>query len=300
MGGGARTLSRRWCRPRAEDGASLVRGVAWRVGCGVAVASYIHMVSFPYPRNEMLRNAMAVLDLFSFERRELGVLEVARLLGRPKSTVSRWLSAMEGAGYLVRDEATARYRISMRLAALGELARQVTTLQREARPVLEWLAATTGETSNLAVLDGAEAVNVEVAVSPRPIMHVGWVGRRLPLHLSAAGKALLAWRGASEVERLLPEVLEARTSHTITDRCALLEDLALSRERGYTVAWAELELDMVAAGAPVRDHRGETVGALAISAPISRVTREQLGELAAQVVRAAGELSGRLGYRQAV
>jgi DNA-binding IclR family transcriptional regulator len=248
----------------------------------------------------MLQNAMAVLDLFSFERRELGVLEVARLLGRPKSTISRWLSAMEGAGYLVRDEATARYRISMRLAALGELARQVTSLQREARPVLEWLSRAPGETSNLAVLDGAEAVNVEAAVSPRPIMHVGWIGRRLPLHVSAAGKALLAWRSPAEVERLLPEVLERRTSRTMTDRVALLADLAQARARGYTIAWAELELDMVAAGAPVRDHRGEVVGALAIAAPISRVTREQLGELAGLVVEAARDLSSRLGYREAV
>jgi DNA-binding IclR family transcriptional regulator len=248
----------------------------------------------------MLQNAMAVLDLFSFERRELGVLEVARLLGRPKSTISRWLSAMEGAGYLVRDGATARYRISMRLAALGELARQVTSLQREARPVLEWLSRATGETSNLAVLDGAEAVNVEAAVSPRPIMHVGWIGRRLPLHVSAAGKALLAWRSPAEVERLLPEVLERRTSRTMTDRVALLADLAQARARGYTIAWAELELDMVAAGAPVRDHRGEVVGALAIAAPISRVTREQLGELAGLVVEAARDLSSRLGYREAV
>lgn len=245
----------------------------------------------------MLHNAMAVLDLFSFERRELGVLEVARLLGRPKSTISRWLSAMDEAGYLVRDGSTSRYRISMRLAALGELARQVTTLQREARPVLEWLSRATGETSNLAVLDGAEAVNVEAAVSPRPIMHVGWIGRRLPLHVSAAGKALLAWRGVAEVERLLPAVLERRTAWTITDRGALLADLAQARARGYTITWAELELDMVAAGAPVRDHRGEVVGALAIAAPISRVTREQLGGLAGQVVRAARDLSERLGYR---
>jgi DNA-binding IclR family transcriptional regulator len=240
---------------------------------------------------------MAVLDLFSFERRELGVVEVARLLNRPKSTTSRWLSAMEEAGYLIRDGETARYRISMRLAALGEVARQATTLQREARPVLERLAAETGETSNLAVLEGRDAVNVEVAVSPRPIMHVGWVGRRLPLHVSAAGKALLAWRAPAEAEALLSLPLERRTPKTITDPTALWADLAQARERGYTVAWAELELDMVAAGAPVRDHSGEIVGALAISAPLSRVSRDRLPELGGQVAEAAQELSGRLGYR---
>lgn len=245
----------------------------------------------------MLRNAMAVLDLFTFVRRDLGVIEAAQLLGRPKSTMSRWLSSMEEAGFLLRDETTSRYRISMRLAALGEVARQTTTLQREARPVLEWLAAVTGETSNLAVLDGSVAVNVEGAVSPRPIMHVGWVGRRLPLHVSAAGKSLVAWRSEEDILRILPVPLESHTPQTITSTDDFLADLAATRERGYSIAWAELESDMVAAGAPVRDHTGMVVGALAIAAPISRVTRDSLPGLAAHVVRAASDLSTRLGYK---
>lgn len=245
----------------------------------------------------MLGNAMEVLGLFTMERRELGVLEASRLLGRAKSTVSRWLNAMEEAEFLARDTVSGRYRISMRLAALGEIARQTTSLQREARPVLEWLSARTGETSNLAILDGSEAVNVEAAVSPRPIMHVGWIGRRLPLHMSAAGKVLLAWRPADEIETLLPLPLSGRTEQTITDPARFSIELAEVRERGYAVAWAELEPDMVAAGAPVRDHRGEIAGALAIAAPLSRVTRAQLAALAGHVVQAAEDLSLRLGWK---
>src|SRR5262245_22722095 len=99
----------------------------------------------------MLRKAMEVLDLYSAERRELGVMETAQLLDRPKSTTSRWLAEMEQAGFLERESTTGRYRISMRLAALGELARQSTSVQRLARPALEALTAATGETSNLVV-----------------------------------------------------------------------------------------------------------------------------------------------------
>ena len=140
----------------------------------------------------MLRKAMDVLALFSLEKRELGVLEVADVLGRPKSTVSRWLAAMEQADFLDRDPETARYRLSLRLTALGDVARHTTTLQRSARPPLKWLAERTGETANLTLLIGTEAVNVEVADSPRPVMHVGWVGRRLPVHATASGKVLIA------------------------------------------------------------------------------------------------------------
>lgn len=240
---------------------------------------------------------MSVLDLFTFVRRDLGVIEAAQLLGKPKSTMSRWLSAMEEAGFLVRDEVTSRYRISMRLAALGEVARQTTTLQREARPILEWLAAVTGETSNLGVLDGSEAVNVEGAVSPRPIMHAGWVGRRLPLHVSASGKALMAWRSEEDILRILPQPLERFTPYTITDIDEFLEDLAITRERGYAITWGEMESDLVAIGAPVRDHIGAIVGAVGIAAPISRVDRESIPGLAAHVIRAANDLSTRLGYK---
>src|ERR1700738_746827 len=119
----------------------------------------------------MLRKTMEVLELFAAERRELGVVEVAGELGRPKSTVSRWLAAMERANFLERDAESGRYRVSLRLAALGEVARQTTSWQRSARPYLAALAKKTGETANLTLLVGMEAVNVEAADSPRPVMH---------------------------------------------------------------------------------------------------------------------------------
>jgi len=247
----------------------------------------------------VLRNAMAVLDLFTLDRAELGVVEAAALLNRHKSTVSRWMSAMEEAGLLDRDATTGRYRVSMRLAALGEVARRGTSLQRIARPILEELAATTGETANLAVLDGNVAVNIEVAESPQPIMHVGWVGRRLPLHASASGKALLAWMEPEDARALLPSPLVSCTPWTITDPAALQEELALTRARGYATTWAELAPDLVAVGAPVRDHRGRVVAAVAISIPISRVERDRLPQLAEPVLRAAEAVSERMGYRKA-
>jgi DNA-binding IclR family transcriptional regulator len=131
-------------------------------------------------------------------------------------------------------------------------------------------------------------------------MHVGWVGRRLPLHASASAKALLAWRAPEEVRGLLRLPLARFTPTTITDPTALEVDLSATRERGYATTWAELAEDLAAAAAPVRDHRGQVVAALAVSAPVSRVSREQLPALAEPVVRAAEELSRKMGYRPLV
>jgi DNA-binding IclR family transcriptional regulator len=247
----------------------------------------------------MLRKTMEVLSLFSLARREVGVVEVAELLGRPKSTASRWLAAMERAGFLERDATSSRYRLSLRLAALGEVARQTTTLQRTALPLLSWLAEQTGETANLTVLVGLEAVNVEVADSPRPVMHIGWVGRRLPVHATASGKILLAHAGNAIVTEVLAGGLAGFTRETITDGDALRAELELIRARGYATVWAELEPDLAAVAAPVRDHRGVVVAAIAIGGPVSRCPREQLDTLALQVLRAGDELSEKMGYRAA-
>jgi DNA-binding IclR family transcriptional regulator len=246
---------------------------------------------------KMLRKIMDVLELFAFERRELGVLEVAAILERPKSTVSRRLSDMERAGFLDRDLASGRYRLSMRLAALGEVARQSTTLQQSARPYLALLAERTGETANLTVLLGKEAVNVEVADSPRPVMHVGWVGRHLPMHATAAGKVLLSYASEQFLEDVLAAGLTRLTPDTITDETALRADLAAVRARGYAMAWAELEPDLAAIAAPVCNHRGDVVAAIAIGGPVSRWAREHVGGLATHVIDAARNLSESMGYR---
>ncbi len=245
----------------------------------------------------MLRKAMDVLNLFGGERRELGVLEVAQLLNKPKSTTSRWLSDMEAAGFLERDVASGRYRISMRLAALGELARQSTSVQRIARPALEALTAATGETSNLVVLSGREAVNVEMVESPHPLKHVGWVGRRMPLHATAAGKALIAWLPPKQIRSLIKAPLAAHAKSTITTVTRYLRELETVRARGYAIAVSELEDDLSALAAPVFDHAGAVVGALTISAPITRVPRSALGGVAPTVLNAARTVSAALGYR---
>ncbi len=243
----------------------------------------------------LLHKTMDLLRLFTRERRELSVSEVAKLLTWPKSTTSRSLSAMEAAGFLDRSVESGRYRVSMQLAAVGELAKQATSLQQMARPALERLTAATGETSNLVVLVDSEGVNVEAIESPQPVMHMGSVGRRFPLHASAACKALLAWRPDSEILSLLQLPLARCTPATITSPELLLRDLADVRERGYAVNWMELEDDLVAVGAPVRDHRSDVVAAISISAPASRVPRDVLPAIGAHVVDAARALSRSLG-----
>lgn len=245
----------------------------------------------------MLKNAMEVLSLFSKDRKEMGVLEAAELLGRPKSTVSRWLSAMKRTDFLERDSSSGLYRVSLRLAAIGELTRQATSLQQTAYPALQRITAATGETSNLVLLDGNEGRNVEAVTSPRSVMHLGAVGKRFPLHASAAGKALLAGLSEADIRALTPPPLSRYTRTTITDFGALLSEVTAVRSNGYAVNWKEFEPDLVGVGAPVRNHRGDVIAALSISAPASRMSRAHLPITGGHVAEAAETLSETFGYR---
>ncbi len=242
-----------------------------------------------------LRKAMRVLALFTAERPELGASEAAKELGWPRSSVARLLVAMHRSGFLDRDEPGGRYRIGLRLAAFGALAVDATSLQRSAQPELEELARRSGETANVSVLSSGEVVNVGLVLSPRPIKHMGWIGRRMPIHATAAGKALVAWRG-DELPQLIRPPLRRCTARTITRLDDLRDELARVRARGWSSAHGELEDDLLGIGAPIRDHRGEVIACVTISAPLFRVERARLPEMGAMVRTAADRVSAALGY----
>jgi DNA-binding IclR family transcriptional regulator len=96
---------------------------------------------------------------------------------------------------------------------------------------------------------------------------------------------------------VLNGTLERFTSETITSSKAFRAELELVRARGYATVWAELESDLAAVAAPVRDHTGVVVAAMAIGGPVSRCARSRLDVLALDVLSAANSLSEQMGYR---
>lgn len=245
----------------------------------------------------MLSQAMEVLELFTVTRSELGLAQAAKILGRPKSTVSGWMSAMHDVGLLDRGESGGPYRLGIRLAHFGELARRATSAQRVATPLLEQFTRRTRETTSLNVLFGTDVVNAVVVESQQPIHSAGGLGIPMPIHATAAGKVLVAWKTPEEIRHLLPLRLELFTEQTILDVDVFLEKLAVVRHNGYSVAEGELARDLFAASAPVRDSTGAVVAAISIAAPSSRVSNEKMDSIAQDLVETANTASRALGYR---
>lgn len=248
---------------------------------------------------QSVERAIAILRAFSLEKPERGVSELSRELGLHKSTVSRLMRTLEHGGLLSRNPETERYRLGVDLIGLAAQVASYMDLRRVARPFLRELAELCQETVNLAVLDAGQVVNLEQFVPPtRQVKNIGWVGRRMSPHCTAAGKVLLARLSPGELDQILGAALERFTSCTITDPHRLREELARVREQGFATACQELEEGLNVVAAPIWDHTGQVVASVSVAGPAYRVTPELFPQLASRLTDTVARISEQLGYRQ--
>ena len=242
--------------------------------------------------------AVAILDLLAREGWRAGA-EVARELGVHRSTALRLLGTLERHGLVERDPRTAKYRLGRRLPQLASVVTGELDLRSVARPVCEELAAATGETVTLDVLEGDEIVPIEQSTASTAIVSVNWLGRRTPVHCTASGKVILAFAPESIRRRLLARPLERRTPRSIADVAELEKQLAAARQQGFARTFEELEVGLDAIAAPVYSAVGQVVAALDVSGPAHRLQASGGRDLVGLTSEAAADLSRRLGFRAA-
>src|SRR6516164_4396083 len=251
-------------------------------------------VSGPGPVQSVDR-AVAILEILARDG-EAGVTEVARELGVHKSTASRLLAALDRRELVVQDAARGRFRLGVGLVRLaGAAARRLDVVQ-ESRPVCRALARQVGETVNLAVLSGRDALYLDQVAGPAALSPHNWAGQRIPLHATSDGKVLLAYLSQAELARCLTPPLRRFTDRTITTLDELSPVLAEVRQRGFATAVDELEAGLTAIAAPVRNEEGRVVASISASGPSFRIPADRIGQVAESVRRAAAEVSRRLGW----
>lgn len=237
--------------------------------------------------------AITVLELLAHQG-VLGVTELAHELAVHKSTASRLVAALEHRGLVEQVEDRGKYRLGPGIVRLASASSAKLDLVKEARPVCRRLAASTGETINLAVLTSNSALYIDQTVSASTLPSYNWVGQHIPLHATSNGKVLLSEVPDREVRQLLGDLL-AYTPQTITTRSVLTAQLREVRERGYAVAADELEVGLTAVAAPIRNQHGEIVASLSVSGATFRFADGRVAQVAPEVVTAAAEISARLG-----
>lgn len=250
----------------------------------------------PYRGTQAVLRAISLLKMFTDARPEWSLTELAGAVGLNKTTAYRLLTALESEELLERCPETDAYRLGLGIITLGGYALRGHDLRALCQPVLRALAAAAKETAALELLTGAEVLILDEVIGDRVMSGGQAVGTRWPAYATSTGKAMLAALEDAEVTAVLPPSWPILTACTLPDRAALLADLAQTRARGYAIADEELEIGLVAVGAPLLDLDGRVVAAISLAGPKTRLPDGRIAEIGPLVAAAARRISVHLGY----
>jgi IclR family acetate operon transcriptional repressor len=167
-------------------------------------------------------------------------------------------------------------------------------VRQVALPILQHLVERSGLTAHLAVLDHGQAVYIAKADAPGFIKMNTWPGRRMNLHSTSVGKALLAWLPEEEVQRVLEKGMKKWTPHTITTPAKLFADLEHVRRRGYAIDEQESTLGIRCVAAPVFSAQG-VAASIGLTGTVTQFHASEIHRFAEMVKDAARRVSQQLG-----
>jgi len=247
----------------------------------------------PRPRYpiESVDNALRLIVLLG-EHPFIGVSEASELLGVVPSTAHRLLAMLQHHRFAQQDTRQKTYVAGPALVEAGLGALRNLDIRAQARPAIERLVATLGETAHLCVLQGANVLFLDCVEGNKALRAASRTGQSLPAHCTAAGRILLA---AMPDERLLElyakEKLEGLTPKSTTSRTKLIAGLASLRKQGYAVNLGESEAGLRAVAASIIDRAGRIRGAITVAAPESRMSTKDIPAVA-RAIRAAARSIG--------
>jgi IclR family acetate operon transcriptional repressor len=247
-----------------------------------------------------VERALAILEAIAQRGSGMTNSEISRKLEIPKSSASYILRTLERKGYLRREPLTGKYRLGLKVLNLSRQALVGLDIREVALPALRELVKQSHLTAHLAILDHGEAVYIEKVDAPGFIKIDTWVGRRLEIHSTGVGKALMAHLPEAEVRSVLKERgLKKMTSKTITGRAEFLRELEKVRAQGYAVDNEENNLGVRCVAAPVFRGLRKVEAAVGVSGAASQIDKPSLPKVAELVKEAARKISEQLGYQTA-
>lgn len=239
---------------------------------------------------QSVERALDILEFLSRSEGDLGVSEIGAATGLAAGTAHRLLGTLSARGYVHRDAKTRRYGLGLKSLTMATATRD--RLGPLALPFLRELTRVSGETANLAVLEGNSTVYVEQAAPDRMLRIFTEPGNRVPLNATGTGKVLLAYQPPRLLDFIVGRAgMVRKTAATITDPAGLREELREVRRKGYAVDFGEQEEDVRCLAAPVFGPRGDVFAAMSISAPASRLDARKMEALVPDLKRASAALS---------
>ncbi|HWJ65265.1 MAG TPA: IclR family transcriptional regulator [Nocardioides sp.] len=239
---------------------------------------------------ESLDNALRLLLLFE-EQPDVRLTEASNYLGVASSTAHRLLSTLQYRGFVRQDPVSKAYAAGPALSSIAVAIMGRFDAGPVARPFLEELHRTFGETVHLGRLEGQSVTFIDSIEGSRAVRVGSREGHSLPAHTTSTGKAMLSTLEPDVLRALYPQdELPALTTHSITTWAALEAAVEEARQQGYATSAEESEDGVTSVAAPAVGRSGR-VFALNISVPKHRMTDDLRAQIAQRLMSAAAELS---------
>lgn len=227
-----------------------------------------------------LQKAIEVLNCFT-RKPNLGVTEISEQLGLYKSNVHNILNTYKAMGYLEQDAETGKYRLGIGIFDLSRALGDRFTLTKIAMPYMQELANITNKNVYLAVPRMDEVLYLD-ATYPTDATYLmrSLLGERAKMYCTGLGKAMLSGMNYEQIEACISADMRPYTENTITDREQLLDELQLTKVRGYAVDNMEHEFGIKCVALPIFDNRRQVVAAISVSGASVQFTDEKIVEIA--------------------
>ncbi len=244
-----------------------------------------------------LERGLMIIELLMKHPGGLGTSDISRILDLPKNFVFRATGLLYFKGYLARDEKSKKFSLSYKLLSMGYGVVHQSSLLEIASPLMRKLRNDVGETVLLSVVEGTEGVVLDSVAGVHPFRFVVEVGSRFPLHVSAAGKATIAFMEQDAASKIIQNMtFEKLTDNTITDPKRFLKELETVRSCGYSTDRSEGFDGCNCVAAPIYDKSSKVIAAVTVTGPTSRITCESIDAVGDKVLAATSAISVELGY----
>ncbi|MFF2794496.1 IclR family transcriptional regulator [Lysinibacillus xylanilyticus] len=243
---------------------------------------------------QLLERAMTIAKVLASEASEnsLSISELSAKCNLPLSTLHRILKAMIKEGMIEQDDQTKQYRLGTIWMELGLQVYDTMDYISKIRPELERLAREVEESVYLSKPAGLDTIIIErIDSAANPIRIYDQLGIRIPMHIGAANKAILATMPVSQSKEIIEQLIP---HEEIADLEAQLEQIRL---QGFAISHGERTAGTSSIAVSILNGFNEVVGAVSIGFVSFNVTAEQINTLTERLMETGKRVSMKLGYR---
>jgi len=247
---------------------------------------------------QSLTRGLSILEALARAEGGLTLTDVGQRVALPPSTTHRLLATLEKMGYVFQAGDLGLWYVGLQAFAVGSSFLANRDFVAQSHPYMRRLMEQSGETANLGILDGTEAVFVDQVQCREMMRTIVKLGSRVPLHASGVGKAIFASLPDAQIDAILKvKGLPRITPNTITAPETMWASIRVIRQRGWSFDDEEHALGTRCVAAPIYDEHAETMGAISLAGPSSRLPDDRIKTLGTIVAHTAEELTRHLGGR---